>query len=570
MRFFKALGYTALTAVLLASSLCFSAPRPPRSSVVGIARNEDPQAAAEEAIRLAGGLKGVVKPGDWVVVKTNMTVPSRSGDGVITHAGVVKAIILAAKAAGAKRITLAESGGAWRGDGQDALRLAGYDTVLQETGAEWLNIHRAETQIVKPKNPLGMKEYPIAKALLECDVFISAAVLKTHNTAQVTLSMKNLFGIVPGSKYYIHQAKLVEESITDLCTIRPIDFAVVDATTAMEGYGPISGEKVKMNMVIAGRDPVAVDSVCAEIMGVNPAQVKHIQYAAQAGLGNMDLSRITVKGVQISEVKRRFARPWGPGLEGEITRSYVPKNGVTLFWLGQGGFAFKTPQDKVLVVDPYLSESAGARRLVPKALHPRQVRTDAERQQQTLFPNLVLCTHDHIDHTDPESIKEIAETSSASFMGPPSSCKRITDSGIDPTRVITIKAGESKDLEGVNIRAVFAKHTEDSVGYVLSFGPTRVYITGDTEYDPRLVSEVKPLKPDILIVCINGKWGNMSAADAAKLTAQINPKVVIPMHYGMFAENTVDPQTFVAEAKKAGVKSKIVILPHMGSYVSEW
>jgi L-ascorbate metabolism protein UlaG (beta-lactamase superfamily) len=155
-------------------------------------------------------------------------------------------------------------------------------------------------------------------------------------------------------------------------------------------------------------------------------------------------------------------------------------------------------------------------------------------------------------------------------MGPPSSCKRIADSGIDPARVITIKAGESRDLEGVNIRAVFAKHTEDSVGYVLSFGPTRVYITGDTEYDPRLVNEVKPLKPDILIVCINGKWGNMSAADAAKLTAQLNPRVVIPMHYGMFAENTVDPQTFVAEAKKAGVKSKIVILPHMGSYVSEW
>ena len=569
MKLFKVLFHAELITVF-ASSLCFSDPKPSNYSVVGIAKNEDPQAATEKAIDLAGGLKSVVKPGDWVVIKTDMTVPSRSGDGVITHAGVIKAIILAAKAAGANRVTIAESGSAWPGDDQDALSLAGYDVVLRETDAEWLNIHKAETLVVKPKNPLGMREYPVSKALLECDVFISAAVLKTHNSAQLNSSMMNLFGIVPGPKHHIHQAKLVEESITDLCTIRPIDFAVVDATTAMEGYGPINGEKVKMDLVIAGRDPVAVDSVCAEIMEVNPAQVKHIQYAAQAGLGSMNLSRITVKGVQISEVKRRFARPWGPGLEGEITRSYVPKNGVTIFWLGQGGFAFKTPQNKVILVDPYLSESTGARRLVPKALHPHQVRTDAERQQQTLFPNLVLCTHDHLDHTDPESLNEIAETSSASFMGPPSSCKQITDSGIDPARVVTIKAGESRDLEGVNIRAVFAKHNEDSVGYVLSFGPTRVYITGDSEYDPRLVSEVKPLKPDILIVCINGKWGNMSAADAAKLTAQLNPKVVIPMHFGMFAENTEDPQTFVDEAKKAGVKSKIVILPHMGSYVSEW
>jgi len=534
--------------------------------VVGIGRSEDPQEAAAEAIRLAGGLQGIVKRGDWVVVKPNMTVPGRSGDGVITHAGVLKAVILAAKAAGAGRITVAESGGAWRGEG--ALRMAGYDTVLQETGAEWLNIHTAETKTVRPDRPLGMQEYPIAKAVMDCDVFISVAVLKTHNTAQVTLSMKNLFGIVPGSKNYIHLQKRVEESIADLCRVRPIHFAVVDGTTAMEGYGPIGGNRVKMNIVLAGRDPVAVDTVGSEIMGFNPAQVKHIQYAAKAGLGTMDLSRITVKGVQIAELKRRFARPWGPGLEGEITRSYVPPNGVTLFWLGQGGFAFKTPDDKVIVVDPYLSDAGGAKRLVPKALCPREVRGDAERQQQTLFPSLVLCTHDHIDHTDPQGLQELASTSSAVFAGPPSSCKIVKESGIDASRVAEIKRGETKTLAGVQVRAVFAKHTEDSVGYVLTIGKTRLYITGDSEYDPQL-AQVKSLKPDILIVCINGKWGNMNAQDAARLTAQIAPKVVIPMHFGMFAENTVDPQTFVEAAKKAGVKSKIVILPHMGSFVYE-
>ncbi|MGQ9525768.1 MAG: DUF362 domain-containing protein [Armatimonadota bacterium] len=564
---------TALIGALLVLSNAFWLTTPacagstaPGKAVVGIGRNEDPQTAAEEAIRLAGGLQGIVKRGDWVVVKPNMTVPGRSGDGVITHAGVLKAVILAAKAAGAGRITVAESGGAWRGEG--ALRQAGYDTVLQETGAEWLNIHTAETKIVKPDRPLGMPEYRIAKAVMDCDVFISVAVLKTHNTAQVTMSMKNLFGIVPGSKNYIHVAKRVEESIVDLCRVRPIHFAVVDGTTAMEGYGPISGNKVKMNIVLAGRDPVAVDSVGAEIMGFNPAQVKHIHYASKAGLGTMDLSRITVRGAQIAELKRRFARPWGPGLEGEITRSYVPPNGVTLFWLGQGGFAFKTPDDKVIVVDPYLSDSGGMKRMVPKALHPRDVRGDAERQQQTLFPSLVLCTHDHVDHTDLPGLQELAATSSAVFAGPPSSCAKMKEAGIDAGRIVDIKRGDAKTLAGVDVRAVFAKHTQDSVGYVLTIGKTRIYITGDSEYDAQL-AQVKSLRPDILLVCINGKWGNMSAQDAARLTAQINPKVVIPMHFGMFADNTVDPQTFVEAAKKSGVKSKIVILPHMGSFVYE-
>jgi|GEM_PF-249588 len=540
-------------------------PKPPEPPVVGIARNADPEAATAEAIRLAGGLAGVIRKGDWVVVKPNVTVPSRSGDGVITNAQVLKAIIKAAKTAGAGRVTLAEAG-ALSSRRPDVLRRIGYQDVVDETGVDVVMINDGETRLMKPSNPLGVGEYPLSTAVLDCDVLISAAVLKTHNTGQVTLSMKNMFGAMPGSKYPIHQAKLVEESIADIQRVRRIDFAVIDATTAMEGYGPISGERVKMDTVIAGRDPVAVDSVGAQVMGFNPREVKHIALAAKAGVGTMDPAKITVRGLQVAEVKRRFARPWGPGLEGEITRAYVPPDGLTLFWLGQGGFALKTPQGKLVLVDPYLAGTPGVDRLVPPALAPRNVVGDAERQQATKFPDLVLCTHDHSDHTDPIALKEIAATSQARFVGPPSSTKLMADNGLPADRIDTIRRGETREFDGIRVRAVYAKHTDDSVGYVLSFGPTTVYITGDSEYDPQLAG-VKALKPDILLVCINGKWGNMSAADAAKLTAEIGPKVVIPMHYGMFANNTVDPQTFVEAAKAAHVKARVVLIPHMGAYV---
>jgi len=69
------------------------------------------------------------------------------------------------------------------------------------------------------------------------------------------------------------------------------------------------------------------------------------------------------------------------------------------------------------------------------------------------------------------------------------------------------------------------------------------------------------------MVCINGNWGNMNAREAARLTAAVKPKIVVPMHWGMFAHNTVDPQTFVAAAKEAGMEATILIMEHMGCYV---
>jgi len=139
---------------------------------------------------------------------------------------------------------------------------------------------------------------------------------------------------------------------------------------------------------------------------------------------------------------------------------------------------------------------------------------------------------------------------------------------IPADRVVEINRGESRGIAGVPVSAVFAHHvspagvqTPDAVGYVLDLDDVIVYFTGDTLYHLDL-QEVKARQLDILLVCINGQYGNMTPAEAARLTHEIEPAVVVPMHWGLVAENDADPADFVAALSDTGSQARpIVLLP---------
>jgi L-ascorbate 6-phosphate lactonase len=101
-------------------------------------------------------------------------------------------------------------------------------------------------------------------------------------------------------------------------------------------------------------------------------------------------------------------------------------------------------------------------------------------------------------------------------------------------------------LGDATIYGVYAAHTPDSIGVVVSFEGITCYLVGDSLYDDKLLN-VKRYKPDILLCCINGKLGNMNYLEAAKLAGELDVKVAVPCHYGMFKENTEDPAKFLRE-----------------------
>jgi L-ascorbate 6-phosphate lactonase len=241
----------------------------------------------------------------------------------------------------------------------------------------------------------------------------------------------------------------------------------------------------------------------------------------------------------------------------KIKNIIVPPGSIAIFWIGQSGFVFKTSNHKVVYIDPYLSNCVerieGLVRLVPAPLLPGEVEAD-----------IILLTHDHIDHVDPDCILEICQASKASIIGPTSCINHLLKIGVDSSQVSELNRGNIIELDGIRIGAVYSKDfSEDGVGYILKSDGITTYITGDTSYVPEL-DLVKIALIDILITSINGggKYGNLTPQEATQLTLKLQPRYVIPAHYGMFKENTGDPGKFLEALSNAKSTAEPILIKH--------
>mgnify|MGYP005841860501 CR=1 FL=1 len=275
-----------------------------------IGRGDDPAAMVRRAVALAGGLDKAVQPSVAVMIKPNLTIPSSSGLGNVTDSRVLQATIQLCQEARAGRILVGDGSGG--GESDQVMRQAGYEPVLKATGAAFVDLNRDDAVTRRLPDSDALAEYSLARTAVDVPVLISLAVLKVHNTAIASLSCKNLIGITARQAYgqprhWLHEAG-VQRVIADLVRLRTPDFAIVDGVVGLEGDSPMRGMPVPMNVVIAGRNPVSVDAVGAAVMGLDPQKLEQLTLLARRGIGEIDLSRIDVRGSAIAEVRRQFRR----------------------------------------------------------------------------------------------------------------------------------------------------------------------------------------------------------------------------------------------------------------------
>jgi uncharacterized protein (DUF362 family) len=172
-----------------------------------------------------------------------------------------------------------------------------------------LNVDDVERVLLKT-HASRLNELYLPKTALGVDFLVSMPKLKTHHWAGVTLSLKNMFGIVPGACYgwpknVLHWAG-IDRAILDINAAARPDFAIVDGIVGMEGNGPIQGTPKASGVLVFGSDPVAVDATCCRVMGLVPERVK---YLAQAGtlLGHVNTQKIQQLGESIASVRTPFA-----------------------------------------------------------------------------------------------------------------------------------------------------------------------------------------------------------------------------------------------------------------------
>jgi L-ascorbate 6-phosphate lactonase len=209
-------------------------------------------------------------------------------------------------------------------------------------------------------------------------------------------------------------------------------------------------------------------------------------------------------------------------------------------WLGQGGFELFDGESSILL-DPYLSDLVekveGLKRLVPPPIRPSEA-----------HPGLYLITHDHIDHLDSDTISAM-DRGGVLFAAPGSCVEKLIGLGVDETAITRLDRGGTMSFGSFEIEAVYARHTADSIGALIARDGLRAYFTGDTELDDAVG---RGLRCDALFVCINGRWGNMGIEEALELADRVDAKLALPHHYGMFAENTADPEAFLAGLARSG------------------
>jgi uncharacterized protein (DUF362 family) len=221
-----------------------------------------------------------------VLIKPNFLNSSPAKTGVTTDLRIIASLITLLKEIGIKRIFVGESSGE---NTEDVFKSLGvYD--LKKYGVKIINFDRSEWIRVRSPTSLVLKHFYIPKVLTQCDLVISAAKMKTHLETKVTLSMKNFIGAIRKDDRKIAHRVGIEEAIVDVYSYFVKNMKLmgfVDCIYALDGYlGPTRGTPVKMDLIVAGNDLVAVDVICTQIMGYNPNKVKYTDTTLKLNLGD--------------------------------------------------------------------------------------------------------------------------------------------------------------------------------------------------------------------------------------------------------------------------------------------
>ena len=245
-----------------------------------------------------------------ILLKPNLVETHVGADHINTHPLVIRGAVEAFLRLGAAKVLVAEGPGHCR----DTLRLleeSGWGEILIEDRIPFVDLNYDDVYTVRNLGRQSrLKTLTFPATIRRADWIVSMPKLKTHHWAGVTLSMKNLFGVMPGMFYgwpknVLHWAG-IEKSILDInATLRP-DFAIVDGIVGMEGDGPIMGTPRHVGVLAMGRNFLAVDATCTRIMGLNPHKIRYLA-AASDWLGPIREEQIIQCGEAIESVRANFA-----------------------------------------------------------------------------------------------------------------------------------------------------------------------------------------------------------------------------------------------------------------------
>lgn len=276
--------------------------------------------ALDEAMNVIGGLGSIIKPGDTVLIKPNLTGPFAPEQAATTHPALVKAVVRLVKACGG--IPMIGEGPATV---VSPLEITG---MLELAKQEEIPISLfSEFQSVCCENSYTSQLIRYSKDVLQADKVISIPKLKTHALTLFTGAIKNMFGAVEfEQRKVLHKYQSIEDFskvLVDVFGCRIPDLTIMDGIWGMEGIGPVHGKPVNFGFLVCSKDAVAVDALSATILGYSLSDILMIQYAAEKKIGICDLSLMDIDMPDYDQ--KAFKYQLIPFLKGNVRNRFLKK-----------------------------------------------------------------------------------------------------------------------------------------------------------------------------------------------------------------------------------------------------
>jgi uncharacterized protein (DUF362 family) len=271
------------------------------NSPVIVSKGKNPYLTTQSALRQ---LPFPSLKGRKVLIKPNAGRVAFPGQGVTTHPSVVEATIDHLKEGGATDISIAESC-IFGVNAEEAFLATGMKEVSQREGVRLMDLDRFDPMEIPVPQGRVVRKIKVPSILRQFDLIISIPVMKTHMHTQVTLSIKNMKGLLwrrekarfhhlRSDKKITKGDKELDIAISDMASVLLPHFAIIDGTVGMEGMGPAYGTPKKMGIVVAASDPVSADAVATRLMGFDPVNVPHLRLLAERGLGDIQLKEVSI------------------------------------------------------------------------------------------------------------------------------------------------------------------------------------------------------------------------------------------------------------------------------------
>ena len=250
-----------------------------------------------QAVDRAFELFPVEVTGRKVLIKPNVLRLSEAKEGIVTHPAVLRAVVEKVEEMNPASLIVGDNPGIFSyGANEESFKKTG---LMEAAKGYYQNIGNDSQKV--DFNPEYMPQVSLSRAAVEADIIISLPKFKTHGLTVMTGAIKNSYGLLPGAqKAQLHKAagspERFHEVVVEVFRLRVPDLYIVDAVVGMEGNGPASPDLVDIGLIMASDDAMAMDTVMAKMMGLDPGRLRFLQKAKEIGLGDYDLDKIEIIG----------------------------------------------------------------------------------------------------------------------------------------------------------------------------------------------------------------------------------------------------------------------------------